>query len=252
MLDLITPVILTYNEAPNIERVLQKLTWANRIVIVDSYSTDETLDLVLSYSQVEIFQREFDTHANQWNYGLAQVRTDWSLSLDADYVLSDQLVDELKQLCPPDEVDGYFSKFHYCVFGKPLKSTILPARQLLFRRGRSIYIDDGHTQLLTVKGESRNLYGTVFHDDRKPLSRWIWAQERYMVLETRKLLATPDASLSIGDRLRKRKLVAPFIVLVYCLFLRGGVLDGWRGCYYAFQRLFSEILLSLKLMEASR
>ena len=46
MLEKITPLILTYNEAPNIERTLQHLTWAKKIVVIDSYSTDETLKIM--------------------------------------------------------------------------------------------------------------------------------------------------------------------------------------------------------------
>ncbi|MEO1392659.1 MAG: glycosyltransferase family 2 protein [Cyanobacteria bacterium J06634_5] len=252
MLNYVTPVILTYNESPNIDRVLKKLTWANHIVVVDSYSTDNTLDIVRAYPQVEVFQRKFDTHTNQWNFGLAQAQTEWVLSLDADYVLSEALMDELTMLNITNDVDGYFASFQYCVFGKPLKGTILPPRQLLFRKSHATYVDDGHTQLLVVEGVSKDLSGVVFHDDRKPLSRWLWAQDRYMVIEAQKLLSTSDSELSLGDKLRKRKLVAPFIVLVYCLVLKGGLLDGWRGWYYAFQRMFAEILLSLKLIELSQ
>lgn len=249
MLDQITPVILTYNEAPNIERSLQKLTWANRIVIVDSYSTDETLAIVAACPQVEVLQRKFDTHTNQWNFGIEQVKTGWILSLDADYVLSESLINELKVLNPSEEIDGYFANFQYCVFGKPLRGTILPPRQLLFRRDSSTYIDDGHTQLLAVKGESANLKSHILHDDRKSLSRWLWAQDRYMIIEAKKLIETPYTDLSLSDNLRKRKLIAPFIVFIYCLFLKGGIFDGWRGWYYAFQRMLAEILLSLKLIE---
>ena len=248
-LDQVTPLILTYNEAPNIERSLQKLSWASRIVVIDSYSTDETLNLVSICPQAEIFQRKFDTHANQWNFGIEKVKTNWVLSLDADYVLSKQLLDELKSLHPPEDIDGYFASFQYCVFSEPLRGTILPPRQLLSRKANSTYVDDGHTQLLTVKGKSASLTGSVLHDDHKSLSRWLWAQDRYMIIEAKKLLSTPDAELSFGDKLRKHKLIAPFIILVYCLLCKGGILDGWRGWYYAFQRMFAEMLLSLRLIE---
>ena len=250
MLSKITPLILTYNEAPNIERSLQKLTWANCIVVIDSYSTDQTLEIIKTYPQTKVFQRKFDTHANQWNFGIEQTETDWVLSLDADYVLSEELIKELKYLHPSDSIDGYFANFQYCVFNKPLRGTILPPRQLLFRKAHSAYVDDGHTQLLTVKGKSARLLGTVLHDDRKPLGRWLWAQDRYMQIEVEKLTTTPQRELSFGDRIRKRIILAPFIVLVYCLLVKGGILDSWRGWYYAFQRMFAETLLSLRLIEA--
>ncbi|MFQ3614792.1 MAG: glycosyltransferase family 2 protein [Cyanobacteriota bacterium] len=248
-LEAITPLILTYNEAPNIDRTLQQLTWASRIVVIDSYSTDETLEILSRYPQVEVFQRHFDTHASQWNYGIAQVNTEWVLSLDADYFITDNLLNEIKLLSSSQSIDGYFANFKYCVFGKPLRGTLLPPRQVLFRKERAIYIDDGHTQLLQVKGNSSYLKSCIYHDDRKPLSRWLWAQDRYMVIEAKKLLETPASQLSLGDRIRKQKVIAPFIILVYCLIIKGGILDGWRGWYYAFQRMFAELLLSLRLIE---
>ncbi|MFN6561175.1 MAG: glycosyltransferase family 2 protein [Nostoc sp. ChiSLP01] len=252
MLDKITPLILTYNEAPNIQRTLEKLTWANQIIIVDSYSSDETLEIIASYSQVKLFQRKFDTHATQWNYGLSQINSEWVLSLDADYIVSEKLTEEIKELPSDSPIDSYFIKFKYCVFGKPLRGSILPPRQALFRKDKSIYIDDGHTQLLEVNGKSAMLSSYIYHDDRKPLSRWLWAQDRYMVIEVKKLLDTPTNELSWGDRIRKQKLFAPFIILFYCLILKGGILDGWHGWYYAFERVLAEILLAIRLIEAEQ
>lgn len=249
LLKQITPVILTYNEEPNIERTLKKLDWAERIVVIDSISTDATLDILAKYPKVDLFKRKFDSHSPQWNYGLDQVKTDWILSLDSDYVLSDELIAEIAELQPEDGIDGYFAHFKYCVFGKPLRGTILPPRQILSRKGRSSYVEDGHTQLLQVVGDSGHLKNYIHHDDRKALSRWLWAQDRYMLIEVKKLRETPDDELSMGDRIRKKKLLAPFVIFIYCLILKGGVLDGWRGWYYAFQRMFAELLLSLRLIE---
>ena len=55
----ITPLIITYNEAPNVRRTLDKLVWAKRIVVVDSGSTDETIDILRTYSQVEVIHHKF-------------------------------------------------------------------------------------------------------------------------------------------------------------------------------------------------
>lgn len=244
----ITPLILTYNEAPNIGRVLDRLQWAIRIVVIDSGSTDDTFAIVKQYPNVETFQRAFDTHAQQWNYGLAQVKTEWVLSMDADYLVSDRLLNELK--AKDLTADGYFIRFRYCVFGKPLRGTILPPRLALFRRDRATYVNDGHTQLLTIRGNTELLRSVFYHDDRKPLSRWLWAQDRYMVLEVEKLRSTPLRELSLSDQIRKTKILAPLMILVYCLILKGGILDGWAGWYYAFQRVLAEVLLSIHLIQA--
>lgn len=249
MLEEITPLILTYNEAPNIARTLAKLDWAIKIVVIDSYSKDNTLNIVKSNPKVEVYQRRFDTHANQWNYGLEKIQTQWVLSLDADYILTDELIAEIQKINSNNSVDSYFISFKYCVFGKPLKGSILPPRQALFRKDCAAYIDDGHTQLLVVKGSSQQLKNYILHDDRKSFSRWLWAQQRYMILEAEKLTKTPLSELSLGDKIRKQKILAPFVVLFYCLILKQGIFDGWIGWYYAFQRMLAEVILSVQLIQ---
>ena len=251
-LNQITPLILTYNEAPNIQRTLKNLTWAKQIVVIDSFSTDKTIEILKNFKQVSIFQRQFDSHASQWNYGLNQIKSDWVLSLDADYVITTTLINEIESLAPINNTDGYFIPFKYCIFGKPLRATILPPRLALFRQKNAKYIDDGHTQLLKITGSSFSLSCHIYHDDRKPLSRWLWAQDRYMILETQKLLNTPNSELSIGDKIRKFKILSPFVVFLYCLLLRKGILDGWEGWYYAMQRMLAETLLVIHLIEAEK
>lgn len=251
-LETITPLLLTFNESSNLDRTLQRLTWAKQIVVIDSFSTDATLGILNLYPQVQIFQRNFDSFANQCNYGLSKITTEWVLSLDADYILSDQLISEIESLTENPEINGYYVPFKYCVFGKPLKGTLLPPRQVLYRCEKANYEDDGHAHQVIVEGESKQLSTWIYHDDRKPLSRWLWAQDRYMVIEVKKLLNTPNHELSWGDRLRKQKVVAPFVILFYCLFLRGGILDGWAGWYYAFQRVLAEMLLAIRLIEAEQ
>jgi len=174
--------------------------------------------------------------------------------LDADYTLGSELIKEIENLehCNNESISGYFIPFKYCVFGQPLRGTILPAREALFKKESAIYIDDGHTQVLKNKGRSSILYSFIFHDDRKPLDRWLWAQDRYMKLETAKILSTPSPQLSLSDKIRKTKILAPFLVFFYCLILKQGIFDGWPGWYYALQRTLAEILLAIHLIEAEK
>jgi glycosyltransferase involved in cell wall biosynthesis len=248
-LDQITPLILTYNEEPNIDRTLSKLTWASQILIVDSYSDDRTLEILASYPQIKILQRKFDTFADQCNFGLNHIKTEWVLSLDADYCLSQKFIDRLNQLVQKQNVSGYKVPLSYCVFGQPLKGTLLPPRIVLYRQKQATYENDGHAHRVIIEGKVNLIQDVIYHDDRKPLSRWLWAQDRYLKIEAQKLSTAPWTKLSWGDRIRTLKFLAPFIILFYCLILKGGVLDGWRGWYYAFQRMLAEMLLSLRLIE---
>ncbi|MBE0545463.1 MAG: glycosyltransferase family 2 protein [Verrucomicrobia bacterium] len=248
MLAQITPLILTFNEAPNIERVLDRLLWARRIVVVDSFSTDETKAICRKYPQVEFIQRPFDNHTNQWNFGLDQIRTEWVLTLDADYVLNDAL-NEALPLWQPDQADAYNALFRYCVAGRPLRGSLYPARPVLFRPARYRYHSDGHTQRLAVPRAVGSLPGFILHDDRKPFSNWLQAQDRYTKLEVKKLLTTSVERLALPDRVRRMIIPAPILVLFYTLLVRGLILDGWPGWYYVLQRTLAEMMLSLRLLE---
>ena len=87
MLDDITPLILTRDEAPNIARTLGQLRWARDVVVVDSVSEDDTAAIARSFPNVRVVQRPFDSHAAQWQFGVEQVRTPWVLTLDAELPL---------------------------------------------------------------------------------------------------------------------------------------------------------------------
>lgn len=247
----VTPVILTYNEEANISRTLARLNWAERIVVVDSGSSDRTLELLAQHPQVEVYSRAFDTHATQWNHALDQVNTTWAICLDADYQVTPELLKELDELLRTniEAIDGLIISFRYLVYGRPLRQTVYPAKVVMFRAQKCRYIDDGHTQLMKTPGPTLTLRSPILHDDRKPLSRWLWAQERYAHLEVTKLLNTPNSELRRVDKLRRLHVVAPFAMLFLCLIGRQGLRDGWRGWFYAFQRTYVEILLSLMLWE---
>src|SRR6185369_15171107 len=128
MLHAITPMVLTFNEVANIGRVIGKLGWAKRILVIDSGSTDGTLEVLKGCPQVEVVHRPFDSFADQCNFGLTKLQTDWVLSLDADYELSHELVQELHKLEEPESVAAYRASFVYRIYGRPLRGTLYPPR----------------------------------------------------------------------------------------------------------------------------
>lgn len=245
----ITPLVLTYNEAANITRCLERLTWAPRVVVLDSGSTDETIALVGRFPNAEIHTRAFDNHTTQWNYGMDLVRTPWVLALDADYVLSDGWGRVLENLTLADDLDAMYASFRYCIFGRPLRASLYPPRAVLFRRERCRYEPDGHTQRLVVRGKSASLPAAIDHDDRKSLDRWFASQNAYSRLEADKLLSRPPGQLSRQDRLRRGMIFGPIAVFVYTLIVKRTILDGWPGWYYTLQRTIAEMMLSLHILD---
>lgn len=245
----ITPLVLTYNEGPNLARTLAALSWAARVVVVDSGSTDDTLQICRESPGVDVHTRPFDSFAAQRTFGLTLVRTPWVLSFDADYVLTDEGLAELRGLSPVPDVRAYEARFAYCVHGRRLRGSLYPPRIVLFRHEGARYEPEGHSERLVIDGRCASLAAEVRHDDRKPLDRWWADQWRYARQEAVHLLRTPRSELNAKDRLRRDTPVVPALVLLYGLVYRRLLLDGWAGCFYVTQRLLAELVLLLLLTE---
>lgn len=245
----ITPLLITFNEARNIGRVMEKLCWATRIVVVDSGSTDATLEIVTRFTQAEVVHRPFDSFSDQCNFGLAQIRTEWVLSLDADYVLSDALIRELHELRDVGNVAGYSAAFVYCIYGRPLRATLYPPRTVLYRIHGARYHNEGHGHRVAISGNVGSLRGVIYHDDHKPLSRWLTSQQDYARREANYLLHSKPRKMSRADRIRRLGWPAPILVFFYVLFAKGCALDGWAGWFYALQRVLAETMIALELVD---
>lgn len=248
MLQHITPVLLTYNEGPNIERSLSRLKWAADVVVVDSGSTDNTLSILRKFTKVRTFTRSFDTHAKQWQYAVMDtaITTPWILRLDADYLLTDELIQELGQLDPEAPASAYRIAFDYVIFSRRLRSSMYPANTILLRRGKFRVQENGHTESWIVDGPIATLRGRIQHDDRKGTDFWLNAQSRYM---KRELVKIAGSRSGLKDWLRLKPPLAPFLIFFYCMFGKGLILNGRAGLFYALQRMVAEATLSLMALE---
>jgi glycosyltransferase involved in cell wall biosynthesis len=248
MLRQITPVLLTYNEEENISRTLSHLKWAKDIVVVDSGSTDSTLSQLKEFSNVRIFRRPFDSHGKQWRFAVeeTQITTEWILRLDADYQITEELFLELSQLQPEGAVNAYCIAFDYAVFSHKLVSSLYPANTVLLRRGHFTVRDRGHTEAWDVEGPVATLKSRIVHDDWKSTGHWLISQARYMQLETGRLSAGKSG---LARWLRLRPPLMPIAVLLYCLFVKGLIVNGRAGIFYALQRAVAESVLSLFVLE---
>ena len=248
-IDGVTPLIITYNEIDNIARTLAPLGWARRIVVVDSGSIDGTLDVLAKDPRIDVHHRPFDSFAEQCNFGLSKIESEWVLSLDADYELSEPLVSELRSLWPSEAHHGFRAPFVYRIHGRPLRGSLYPPRTVLYRVRSGHYENEGHGHRVRVSGEIEALRAPIYHDDRKPFARWLEAQLKYAGREAAHLLETPPERLSRAERIRRMGWPAPVLVFLYVMIAKGVVLDGLAGWFYAYQRLFAEVLLALELLD---
>ncbi|HEV2551870.1 MAG TPA: glycosyltransferase family 2 protein [Stellaceae bacterium] len=248
VLDQITPLIITHNEAPNICRTLEKLRWARRIVVIDSGSTDDTIEILRNHPKVEVIHRPFADFASQCNFGLAHVDSPWVLSLDADYELSDEIAKEFESLSLNSGPAGYQARFVYRMFGRPLRGALYPPRIVLYRKKGAFYRNEGHAHRVVLEGEILPLNGVIYHDDRKPLSRWLASQQRYASDEATYLLKARSATVTRTDKIRLMAWPAPIAVFFYALLVKGCLFDGWPGWAYVLQRVIAEALIALEII----
>jgi glycosyltransferase involved in cell wall biosynthesis len=244
----VTPIVLTFNEEANLARTLESLRWAARVVVVDSGSTDSTRQIAAGFSNVEVFTRAFDGFGNQWNFGIRQtgILSDLVMALDADMAVTAQCLSELRTKFLPGGYAGGILPIHWCYFGKPLWGSFCPPQLRLFRRDLVQIGEFGHAHDFKIAGEVYTFKHGVWHEDRKPVERWLQSQASYSRLE--------DKRLQSGDRLRPRDRVRqsgwmPFLAGSLAFLRAGGPFGGKRALRYAWERVTYESLLAIRVLD---
>jgi glycosyltransferase involved in cell wall biosynthesis len=100
----VSAVIITYNEQKIIADTLSRLWWCDEIIVVDSGSTDKTVEICEQYG-CSVFTRTFTGFGDQKNYGVSKASNDWILCIDADEILSESLVDEIRKELVKDHLN---------------------------------------------------------------------------------------------------------------------------------------------------
>jgi glycosyltransferase involved in cell wall biosynthesis len=219
--------------------------WVKEILIVDSGSTDATLEFVGRYPHARVVN--FDSFAEQCNFGLAQVTTAWVLSMDADYELTPEAASEMRALAPLEAVSGYRAGFIYRIYGRALCATLYPPRIILYRPQRAYYRNEGHSHRVVLEGEVRDLAGKI---GTTTANRWRGGSPRSRTTRVAKrtILTEPRVELRRTDYIRLMGWPAPILVFLYTLFWKRCLLDGWPGWLYVLQRTLAEILISIELI----
>ncbi len=240
---MITPVIIAYNEEANIQPTLNSLAWANRIVVLDSGSTDRTEEISRSFGNVSWFVRPFDDHRSQWLFAIhnTAISTEYILALDADMRPGTGFVSELEQFLGRGDYVGALVPFEYRVLGKDLAGSLYPPQVRIFRRAEVSVEQLGHTQVFSATGQLYRFRSSLVHEDRKPMARWLRNQVSYAALEANRIRSA--ARTTIKDRLRLAG-VSPAIWCAYAYLRAGGPLKAPGSRAYAYERLIFEAILA--------
>ncbi len=240
----ISAVLITINEAENLDRCLRALTWVDEIVVIDGGSTDRTFEIASRYTP-KMSQRVFDNFSNQKNYGIEQAKGDWILSIDADEVVSPQLRDSIRKAAREGSpFNGFCVRRRNYVFGKSLRFGGQGSEKLLrfFRKGRGRFEQPIHEKV-AVNGKVGELKGDLLHYSSSSVEEYLRKLRLYTDLEAR-WMAEKGIRPTLADLYLKPKLR-----FLYFYLLRGGFLDGYEGFLYHFLSSFYYFFKYVRLEE---
>jgi hypothetical protein len=245
----VTPLVLTYNEEPNIRRTLASLGWAKRVVVLDSLSTDATEAIARSFPNVDWRVRPFDSHRAQWEHGIHHmgITTEFVLALDADMTVPAAFVEEMESSFTNGGYAGGITPFEFRILGRPLAGSIYPAQIRVFKPGDVEVSQHGHTQEFSLRAPLYRFKTPLVHDDRKPLERWVSSQLSYSTLEARRISAR--RAYRWRDRVRALGLM-PLVAGALAYVRAGGPWRGPAALRYAYERAAYECLLAIRLMSS--
>jgi glycosyltransferase involved in cell wall biosynthesis len=248
-----TVLIMTYNESHNIAACLNSVVDKfERVCVVDSYSTDNTLEIIKTFKNVEIYNNEFESWGTQrnWIFKNANVKSDYVLFLDADEIISDLLAKELSHVLKKNEIDNAKFAIKNIFLGKWIKYSYgHPAIVRIFRTATSPnYHAEGAREYPTIKGKQFFLKNALIHCDQRPIEQWFQKHISNAKREADYLLnEAPNANSNktIKDLIRNRLWIKLPIFLrsllyfIYRYIFRLGFLDGTAGFIFCFFQAYS-------------
>ena len=245
-------LVLTLEEEDNVLPCMQSVSWCDDVVVLDSFSSDRTVELARA-AGARVYRREFDDFAGQRNHAVDDIRFKhgWLFQLDADERFTPELRRECEDVIARDERSGYLVPSRMMFEGRWLRrSGLYPSYQMrLMKLGEIRFVQEGHGQR-----EAEALRGVAYlrepyehHSFSKGLREWAERHRRYAREEAEEALGT---SMSTGrivgglfsfDPIRRRRALKelsfrvparPLLRFFYNFLLRGGILDGWPGFRY--------------------
>jgi glycosyltransferase involved in cell wall biosynthesis len=255
----VSVIIPVRNEAKNLPRCLQALRDVGEVFVIDSHSTDDTVEIARSHG-AQVMQFHYQggwPKKRQWAMNTLPIAYDWILLLDADEILTPELTQEMRSAIQNPAVNGYSILLRTWFLGRVLRHGDVALWKLsLFRRGKGKFecrLQDQDASMadmevhehVVVEGTTARLSNPLIHHNVESLSRYIQKHDEYSNWESRVLFERGDdkelppslwGSQAQRRRWLKRKLFAvpgsPVLLFLYRYILRCGFLDGVPGVIY--------------------
>lgn len=246
-MDCLSVIVITYNEEANIERCLRSLDFADEIIVLDSCSTDSTVEKARKFTD-KIIQHEYDGDITQRIRGFSAAKGDWLMYIDADEEVSDELKGEIKKVISNKEsADGYYLIRKVFAFGKwIMHGGWFPDHSFrLFKKDK--YIPE-HAEVhggFTTRGRTEILKGFLYHYSYPTINEYLRKMNDYTSLQvSNKINSGGAGSLRIS-----KILFSPASHFFRRYFSQKGFKDGRVGFILAALSAISTQALYSKLWE---
>lgn len=235
--------VLAKNEQANIERCLRSaVAVCDRVVVLDSGSTDQTLNICRQFGSVEVQNFVYRNHCESYNQIISwHLPDEFVAILDADMQITPALAAEIEQVIQlHPQVQAVIAPVEMYWDERPLKyCSLYPPKPIIFRGGRALFEPAGHGEHLKADVHTACTHARLIHDDRKPLEAVLANQWRYAKDTVRR---SGVGQLTRKDRIRLKSPLMMLITPLYSFIIRRGFLDGKQGIIYALDRLIAEAL----------
>jgi glycosyltransferase involved in cell wall biosynthesis len=220
----LSAIVTSYNEADIIGDTLARLSFADEIILVDSFSTDGTPDIARR-SGARVLQHEYQSPAAQKNWAIPQASHEWALIADADEWVTPELADEIKRTIAAPSAVGYEIRRRNYFLGKEIRRSGWQRDWVLrlFRRDRARYEERRIHEVMVCEGPVARLNGTILHHSYRSMDDFWKKLRRY-------------AEWNAAEALRQGRTVSPLFMMLHpparflkAYLLQGGFLDGAHG-----------------------
>ncbi len=239
----ISAVIIVFNEEANLNGCLESINWVDEIVVVDSYSTDKTIEIAKRFTD-KIFQKKWEGFAKQRKYSIEVASYEWILSIDADERVTPELKNSiLKNLESVKEVNGYKVARKNYFLGKWITGAHwYPDHQLrVFRKDKArieeVLVHEG----FEVEGKSEIIYGDIIHYSYKSLDEAFKKINHYSSLAAQQRAAKKVRVIDI--------ILHPFAAFLTDYFSRKAYKDGVHGLLVAIMHAMTNLMTYTKIWE---
>lgn len=222
----VTAIIPTLNEEKNIERAISSLDFVDELIVIDSFSTDNTLSIVEKHQNVKVLQRKFDDFSTQKNYAIEKATHDWIFLLDADEEVTPELKEELLEIISSGykKNAGYYIHRNFFINNKRLYFSGFQRSKVIRFFDRKLCKYEGKVhETIIAKGEVKKLQHSLNH----------YSYESYVQYKSKLNLYAKLQAMELYEKKQKityfHFIIKPFVRFLIHYVFKLGFLDFRKG-----------------------